>query len=153
MKKILFIALMLTMGVSAFSQKGKSLQANVLYGSKIETVGLGLTFNLTGQKHEFSPSLNVYIPKDGMNLVDISLDYHRLFGIGESIKIFPIIGFSLNSWSGSGIEAQTKAGVNLGIGGRYNLNEKFDVGFQFKYAAMSSSGSQSVPMLTFSYKL
>lgn len=153
MKKILFIALMLTMGVSAFSQKGKSLQANILYGSKIETVGLGLTFNLTGQKHEFSPSINVYMPKDGMNLVDINFDYHRLFGIGENIKVFPIIGFSLNSWSGSGIEGETKAGVNLGIGGRYNLNEKFDVGFQFKYAAMSSSGSQSVPMLTIAYKL
>lgn len=153
MKKILFTVLMLALTVSAYSQKSKSLQANLLYGSKIESVGFGLTFNLTGQKHEFSPSINVYVPKGGMNLVDINLDYHRLFGIGEKIRVFPIIGFSLNSWSGNGIEAETKAGANFGFGGRYNLNDRFNVGFQFKYAAMSSSGSQSVPMLTIAYKL
>lgn len=153
MKKILVLAFVLIMATNVFSQKSKSLQANVLYGSKIESIGFGLTFNLTGQKHEFSPSINVYVPKGGMNLVDINLDYHRLFGIGEKIKVFPIIGFSLNSWSGNGIEAETKAGANFGFGGRYDLNDRFDVGFQFKYAAMSSSGSQSVPMLTIAYKL
>lgn len=153
MKKILFTVLMLALTVSAFSQKSKSLQANILYGSKIETVGFGLTFNLTGQKREFSPSLNVYIPKSGINLVDISLDYHRLYSIKDKVKVFPIIGFSLNSWSGNGIEGETTVGANLGVGAKYCLNERFDIGLQYKYAVMSSSSSQSVPMLTIAYKL
>lgn len=154
MKKIILSALMCTMALGTFAQKGKnSLQANVLYGSKIETIGFGLTFNLTGKKHEFSPSLNVYLPKDGVNGKEINFDYHRLYSIKDKIKIFPIIGFALNSWEGSEVENETKYGLNLGIGGRYDINNKFHAGFQYKYSAMSNSGSQSVPMLTIGYKL
>lgn len=138
---------------SLFAQKGKSLQANALYGSKIETVGFGLTFNFTGKKHEWSPSINVYLPKDGINGKEFNLDYHRLYSIKDKIKVFPIIGLSINSWEGSNEYNQTKIGLNLGFGGRYTINEQFDAGFQFKYSMMSESGSQSVPMLTIAYKL
>ena len=154
MKKIILSTLMCTMALGVFAQKSKnSLQANVLYGSKIETIGFGLTFNLTGKKHEFSPSLNVYLPKDGVNGKEINFDYHRLYSIKDKIKVFPIIGFAFNSWEGSGVENETKYGLNLGIGGRYDINNKFHAGFQCKYSAMSNSGSQSVPMLTIGYKL
>lgn len=139
---------------SIYAQDTKnSLQANLLYGSKIETAGFGLTFNLTGKKHEFSPSINVYLPKSGINGKEINFDYHRLIGIKDKIKVFPIIGFGINSWEGSNEENETKYGLNLGLGGRYDINNKFHAGFQFKYSAMSESGSQSVPILTIAYKL
>lgn len=158
MKK-LFIPLLLMVLVSGsvYAQDTKnSLQANILYGSKIETVGFGFTFNLTGKKHEFSPSLNVYLPKNDIKVREINFDYHRLYGIGNKIKVFPIVGFALSVWD-TNIEStdtnETKFGVNLGIGGRYDINEKFHAGFQFKYGAMTESASQSVPMLTIAYKL
>lgn len=139
---------------SIYAQDTKnSWQANVLYGSKIKTAGFGLTFNLTGKKHEFSPSFNVYLKKDGVSLREINFDYHRLYGIGSKVKVFPIIGFGLNSWEGSGQENETKYGLNLGLGGRYDINARFHAGFQYKYSAMSHSGSQSTPMLTIAYKL
>lgn len=152
---------MLTMALGASAQKGKnSFQANVLYGSKIETVGFGLTFNLTGKKHEFSPSVNLYLPKSDVKVREINFDYHRLYHIGDKITVFPILGFGLAVWDGFGGEGDsalgdndTKIGANLGIGGRYTINDRFDAGFQLKYAAMSSSASQTVPMLTISYKL
>jgi len=161
MKKIFVTAILLSISTITFAQKEKnSLQANLLYGSKIETVGFGLTFNLTGKKHEFSPSINVYLPKNDVKVREINFDYHRLFRIGDKIKVFPIIGFGLAVWDGFGGEGDsalgendTKFGANLGLGGRYSINERFDVGFQLKYSAMSSSGSQTVPMLTISYKL
>lgn len=160
MKKIILFTLLLTFTLGAFAQKGKnSFQANLLYGSKIETVGFGLTFNLTGKKHEFSPSLNVYLPKNDVKVREINLDYHRLFSIGDKVQVFPILGLGIAVWDGFGGEGdsalgdnETKIGANLGIGGRYTINERFDAGFQLKYAAMSASASQTVPMLTIGYK-
>lgn len=160
MKKIFVIAILLSITTGMFAQKSRnSFQANVLYGSKIETVGFGLTFNLTGKKHEFSPSLNVYLPKNDVKVREINLDYHRLFSIGDKVQVFPILGLGIAVWDGFGGEGdsalgdnETKIGANLGIGGRYTINERFDAGFQLKYAAMSASASQTVPMLTIGYK-
>jgi len=155
MKKILISALMLTLTLGTFAQKGKnSLQANVLYGSKIETAGFGLAFNLTGKKHEFSPSANFYLPKNNLKIVELNLDYHRLYGIGERIKVFPIIGLAFSNWNSPySDEKGTKVGINLGVGGRYDINDKFHAGFQYRYSAMSASGSQGSPMVTVGYKL
>lgn len=115
-KGFLFIILISAITSNAFTQENKnSLQANVLYGSKIETVGFGLTFNLTGQKHEFSPSANFFLPKSGFKVTEINLDYHRLYGIKDRIKIFPIIGLALSNWNGDYVEDKTtKFGLNLG---------------------------------------
>ena len=67
MKKLFVPLLMVFVCCSIYAQDTRnSFQANVLYGSKIENIGFGLTFNLTGKKHEFSPSINVYLPKDGL---------------------------------------------------------------------------------------
>lgn len=154
MKKLFIPLLMVFLCGSIYAQDTKnSLQANILYGSKIETAGFGLTFNLTGKKHEFSPSISFYFPKDDIKATEINFDYHRLYGIGERVKLFPIIGFALSNWNGDYIEDKTKFGVNLGAGGRYDINEKFHAGFQFRYSALTNSGSQSVPMLTIGYKL
>jgi len=153
MRKILFLILMLTITLGVSAQKSNSLQANILYGSKIETAGFGLAFNLTGKKHEFSPSINFFLPKNDIKLTEINFDYHRLYGIGEKIKVFPIIGIAVSNWNGSSDDNKSKFGANLGIGGRYDILDRFHAGFQFKYSAMSSSGSQSVPMVTIGYKL
>ncbi|NDV97252.1 hypothetical protein D0T84_20440 [Dysgonomonas sp. 521] len=161
MKKLFIPLLMVFACVNIYAQDTRnSWQANILYGSKIKTAGFGVTFNLTGKKHEFSPSINVFLPKDDVKVREINFDYHRLYNIGEKVRVFPIIGFGLAVWDGFGGEGNsalgdndTKFGANLGIGGRYTLNERFDVGFQLKYSAMSSSGSQTVPMVTISYKL
>lgn len=158
MRKIFLSTLLLLGGLSTTAQNKNSLQANVMYGSKIETVGIGLSFNLTGRKHEFSPSINLYLPKDDVKVQEINFDYHRLYGIGNKIKVFPILGLGIAVWDNSedensSSESETKFGVNLGLGGRYTINDKFDVGFQFKYSAMSHSASQSVPMLSIAYKI
>lgn len=154
MKKLLIPLVMVFVCVSIYAQDTRnSLQANVLYGSKIETVGFGLTFNLTGKKHEFSPSMNLYLPKNDVKVQEINFDYHRLYSIGDKVKVFPILGLGLAVWNGDGTDHTTKAGANLGLGGRYTINDRFDAGLQIKYSAMSESASQTVPMLTISYKL
>lgn len=154
MKKLLVPLIMVFVCIGIHAQDTRnSFQANILYGSKIETVGFGLTFNLTGKKHEFSPSINLYLPKEGIKVREINFDYHRLYGIGEKVKIFPIIGFGLAVWDNDLTNSATKFGANLGVGGRYSINKRFDAGFQFKYSAMTESASQAVPMLTISYKL
>lgn len=161
MKKLFVPLLMVFICGSIYAQDTKnSLQANILYGSKIKTAGFGVTFNLTGKKHEFSPSINLFLPKDDIKVREINFDYHRLYRIGDKVKVFPIVGFALSVWDGFGGEGDsalgdndTKFGANLGLGGRYSINERFDAGLQFKYSAMSSSGSQTVPMFTISYKL
>lgn len=154
MKKLLVPLIMVFACVSIHAQDTRnSLQANVLYGSKIKTAGFGLTYNFTGAKHEFSPSINLYLPKDDVKVQEINFDYHRLYGIGDKVKVFPIIGFALAVWDYDGSDNKTKAGANIGLGGRYSINDKFDAGFQLKYSAMSESASQTVPMLTIAYKL
>lgn len=154
MKKLLIPLAMVFTCVSVYAQDTRnSLQANVLYGAKIETVGFGLTFNLTGQKHDFSPSLNLYLPKNDVKVQEINFDYHRLYSIGDKVKVFPIIGFALAVWDSETTDNKTKAGANIGLGGRYSINDRFNAGFQLKYSAMSESASQTVPMLTIAYKL
>jgi len=160
MKKLFIPLLMVFVCVSIYAQDTRnSLQVNLLYGSKIKMAGFGLTFNLTGKKHEFSPSLNAYLPKNDVKVREINLDYHRLFSIGDKVRVFPILGLGIAVWDGFGGEGDsalgdndTKIGANLGIGGCYTINDRFDAGFQLKYAAMSASASQTVPMLTLGYK-
>lgn len=161
MKKLFIPLLMVFVCVSIHAQDTRnSLQANLLYGSKIKNAGFGLTFNLTGKKHEFSPSINLYLPKDDVKVQEINFDYHRLYGIGDKIKVFPVIGLALAVWDGaeeqgesSFGDSKTKFGANIGFGGRYDILDKLHIGFQFKYSAMSNSASQSVPFLTVGYKL
>lgn len=149
MKKIILPALMLTLSLGTFAQKDKnSLQFNAGYGSKIENVGFGLAYNwVKSEKTEFSPSINFYPEKNGVSVKEINFDYHRLITINENVKIYPIIGFCLAEWN------DTAVGANLGLGGRYSIAKRIDLGAFFKYSAMSNSSSQSVPMLSIAYKL
>jgi len=148
MKKWCIPILFFLLTSSLFAQKAKSsLQLNVGYGTKIENVGLGVTYNwVLSKKSEFSPSVVFFPEKDGVSIKEINFDYHRLKKIGEQITWFPIIGFSIAEWG------DTSFGLNVGLGARYSLNEKINVGAFYKYAMMTKSASQSVPMLTVGYK-
>lgn len=140
---------MLTIALGLLAQKGKnSLQVNVGYGSKIETFGGGVQFNLAmSKKMEFAPSINQFAKKDGISVKEVNLDLHYLIPIGEKVKVYPLFGFALTEWN------ETSAGVNYGIGARYLLTDKFDLGLQYKKNAVSNGQSQYVSFLTIGYKL
>lgn len=149
MKKTILSILMLTTTFCLFAQKGKnSLQLNVGYGSKIETIGGGVQFNLAmSKKMEFAPSINLFAEKDGVSVKEVNFDLHYLIPIGSKVKVYPLFGFSLAEWS------ETSAGVNYGVGARYPLIDKFDLGVQYKKNAVSNGQSQYVSFLTIGYKL
>lgn len=149
MKKIILSALMLTLSLGSFAQKGKnSIQANVGYGSKIENVGFGIQFNWAiSKKMEFAPSINQFLEKDGATYKDINFDFHYLIPIGEKVKVYPLLGFSLVEWGYSSETATTSLQLNYGVGARYPLTEKFDLGIQV------SKNKQVNSLLTIGYKL
>lgn len=149
MKKVFLSTLMLITTFCLSAQKGKnSLQLNGGYGSKIESIGGGVQFNLAmSKKMEFAPSINQFAKKDGISVKEINLDLHYLIPIGEKVKVYPLFGFSLAEWS------ETSAGVNYGVGARYLLTDKFDLGLQYKKNAVSNGQSQYVSFLTIGYKL
>lgn len=140
---------MLTLSLGSFAQKGKnSIQVNVGYGSKIENVGFGVQFNWAiSKKMEFAPSINQFLQKDGATYKDINFDFHYLIPIGEKVKVYPLLGFSLVEWGYTSENSETSFKFNYGVGTRYPLSDKFDLGIQV------AKNKQVGSFLTIGYKL
>ena len=92
MKKVFLSTLMLITTFCLSAQKGKnSLQLNGGYGSKIESIGGGVQFNLAmSKKMEFAPSINQFAKKDGISVKEVNLDLHYLIPIVENpVRVAP----------------------------------------------------------------
>ncbi|MDL2322768.1 porin family protein [Bacteroidales bacterium OttesenSCG-928-A17] len=134
MKKLFFMLVTLIITASVFAQKDeKSVGLNLLYGSKIENIGIGAKFNYNvTDPIRVSPSFNYFLKKDGFSMWEINADVHYLFSIAEKLKAYPLAGLTLvgakfdygdlfDVLEEFGIEADdsdslTKFGINLGGG-------------------------------------
>ena len=97
MKKLFMVAIILMVGVgAAMAQKDvKAIGLNLNYGSEISNLGIGAKFQygLTDAIRE-EASFNYFLEKDGLKMWDVNANFHYLFDITETIKVYPLAGLT-----------------------------------------------------------
>lgn len=137
MKKIMMIACMMLMSIGAFAQDAPfAVGANVNYGfaSNYKQVGFGAKF-----QYEFIENVRAelggkyFLKKDGLSVWSGNLNFHYLIPVGESFKVYPILGAALVGMSPEHGSGETMFGFNAGAGVEYALNEQLKLEFEAIY--------------------
>jgi outer membrane protein X len=126
---ILFICITFVCNLYAQDQQGVlSFAGNLSYGTKIESLGLGVRaqYGLT-ENVRVSTEYKYYIDRHNLSAWGIALDAHYVFNASESVALYPIGGVTVSRWtldSGrsklDGIthfkRSHNRPGINLGFG-------------------------------------
>lgn len=167
MKKLLLGFLISFLSVYTISaqedQTGKfSVAGNLNYGTKIESLGIGLRGQY-GFMEQLRGSLEYkyYIDRHNTSAWGLSADAHYLFGLGETISIYPLAGVTFSRWTTdfgrSGIDAlkdkysNNRIGFNIGLGGQIAVGEKTFVQVELKEALIKDY-TQFVVSVGFMYQ-
>lgn len=160
MKKII-IALLLTVASSALAQEGEVRLGPVLgFGTKSElatpSVGIKLNYGVTN-RIELSPAFDYYIKNKGVSAWDLNLNAHYVFTAVDDLFLYPLVGLSLfhdaiDATDLVKADANTRFGLNLGGGIRYNLTESISLGLELKYVLVSRWGGLN-PSLNLMFRL
>lgn len=143
MKKILTLIVVAVIGAtSAFAQvKGdKAVGLNFLYGTGIESVGLGAKF----QYNVLDPlrlegSFNYFFKRKGQRGWEVNATAHYLFPISSRFTLYPLAGIKVaNVRQGDfGDNSITKFGANLGGGCDFNVTENWLLNAEIRYSIVS----------------
>ncbi|GAA6464172.1 outer membrane protein [Bacteroides thetaiotaomicron] len=158
MKKIfvLFIVFFLTLSCS-YAQKGKqAIGFGLSYGTEIESIGLGIKYqyNITNPIR-IEPSLNYFFENDNVSMLDVNVNFHYLFAVSGSVKLYPLFGLTLSNWMFDGYDLdldwdgdhlhfddggnhnECRFGINLGAGAEFALPRNWAMNFEFRYQLVS----------------
>lgn len=142
MKKYLALVIVVLIGVAtASAQKGKmAVGGNLLYGTEINSVGLGAKFQYGILDHlRGEASFNYYFQNKGFRMWDLNANAHYLFDITEKFRAYPLAGLTVVNKSYADVDDSiTRFGLNLGGGCDYNINENWRVNAEFKYSIVST---------------
>lgn len=142
MKKFLALAIVALVGVAtASAQKGAmAVGGNLLYGTEINSVGLGVKFQYGILEHlRGEGSFNYYFQNKGFRMWDLNANAHYVFDITEKFHAYPLAGLTVVNKSYSDIDDSiTRFGLNLGGGCEYDVNEHWRVNAEFKYSIVST---------------
>jgi outer membrane protein X len=142
MKKYLALVIVVLIGVAtASAQKGEmAVGGNLLYGTEINSVGLGAKFQYGILDHlRGEASFNYYFQNRGFRMWDLNANAHYIFGITEKFRAYPLAGLTVVNKSYADVDDSiTRFGLNLGGGCDYNINENWRVNAEFKYSIVST---------------
>ncbi len=151
MKKILvtlfFCCVIITNSYSQDQAGVFSLAGNVNYGTKVESLGLGLraqlgfTDNLRG-----SAEYKYYIDRHNLSAWGVNTDGHYVFGVAETVSLYPIAGINFTRWTydpgrSNGIGdkySNNRIGVNLGFGGQVLIADNSFIQIEAKEALIKN---------------
>lgn len=112
--------------------------AEVLYGTEIESVGLGLKFNwMMTDAFRLEPNVGIWFKNDGQSSFDFNVDVHYMVKISNRWRFYPIAGLTLSYWDVDHYGSDTNFGVNLGAGIEADINQHWYLDFSFKYRLIS----------------
>lgn len=142
MKKLLAISIVALLGVAtAWAQKGTmAVGANFLYGTEINSVGLGAKFQYGIIDHlRGEASFNYYFQNKGFRMWDLNVNAHYTFDITERFHAYPLAGLTVvNKSYADNDDSVTRFGLNLGGGCEFDVNAKWRVNAEFKYSIVST---------------
>ena len=156
MKKVLTIVCAAIMGIAsanAQAEKGDfAAGANIVYGSEIKNMGVGVRFQYTPLEHVRAElGMNYFFQKDYVNMWDINLNAEYLINVyNQRLYLYPIVGVSFAKASfdydkfvkdhGMDTDASKfddKAfGLNLGAGAEYQLTDHVGVTLEYRHSVM-----------------
>lgn len=142
MKKFLmiFCALMMGMGLAqAQVQQGETaVGANLVYGSEIESLGLGARFQYGILDHlRAEVGLNGFFEHKHTSWWDVNVNAHYLLGLwNEQLYFYPLVGlnYTMTKVKVEGVsDEENHIGLNVGAGVEYELNEHFGVNLEYRH--------------------
>ena len=146
MKKLLLIMCVAILGTtSAFAlDKGdKAIGINILYGTEIESMGVGAKAQYVFLDHwRAEAAFNYFFERKSTHMWEINLTAHYLINLGDKFRVYPLAGPTVvnatTDLDGNGVNmSQTKFGLNLGGGVEYSISDNFSVGFEARYSIVS----------------
>lgn len=142
MKKILTLVCVMLMGIG-FAQaqvhQGETAAGiNLVYGSEIESMGIGARFQygiLDQLRAEVG--FNYFFEHDRKTWWDVNINAHYLFGVwNEKLYLYPIAGLNYTMKTEKESEVSDEdnhVGLNLGAGIEYEITEHFGVNFEYRH--------------------
>lgn len=160
MKKILTLvcAMMLGLGFTQAQvhQGETAVGANLVYGSEIESLGLGARFQygiLDQLRAEVG--FNGFFEHNHTSWWDVNFNAHYLVGLwNERLYIYPLAGlnYSMAKVKDNGIsDEENHVGLNLGAGIEYELTDHFGVNLEYRHTIIRKV-DQGVIGLGINYK-
>lgn len=156
MKKIIIITIytLFSIEISAqtdlsISAKGeKAIGVNVSYGKEIDDFGIGLNglYNFTNTI-QGEVYFDYFFKTDDTSLLDAGINLHFLFPIGNRMRIYPLVGFTISTWmfdldddemlEDDDSWTESKFGINIGGGYQYDLSARLHICVEAKYQLIS----------------
>lgn len=159
MKKILAIicTMMLGMGFAqAQVHQGETAAGvNLVYGSEIESLGLGARFQygiLDQLRAEVG--FNGFFEHNHTSWWDVNINAHYLLGLwNEQLYFYPLVGlnYTMTKVKIDGSDEENHIGMNVGAGVEYELNEHFGVNLEYRHTIVRKV-DQGVIGLGINYK-
>jgi len=143
MKKIftLVCLMMLGMGVAQAQvhQGNTAVGANLVYGSEIESLGIGARFQygiLDQLRAEVG--FNYFFEHNHMSWWDVNINAHYLVGLkSDRFYIYPLAGLNYTMVNYKGEKdpkgEENHVGLNLGAGLEYEINDHFGVNLEYRH--------------------
>ena len=143
MKKILLLVCALVLGMStamAQVQQGETaVGANLVYGSEIESMGIGARFQygiLDQLRAEVG--LNYFFEHNNKTWWDVNINAHYLLPVwNNQLYFYPLVGlnYTMTREKPHGMKAdeENHVGMNVGAGVEYEFTEHFGVNFEYRH--------------------
>lgn len=151
--KFAFLLLFITaFGFSADAQirVGGGLIFNTEEGAGL---GIGIRGEYTiAEKIVLAPGYNFFFEEDNASVREFNFNVHYPFAIGESVSVYPFVGFNRTSISVDlgGIFGNLKVsevGANLGGGVNIGINERMSAFGELKYVILFADGNEYKPLI------
>ena len=156
MKKIftLVCALMLGIGVSQaqVGQGETAVGVNLVYGSEIESLGLGARFQYGIIDHlRGEVGFNYFFEHKHTSWWDVNINAHYLVNLfNENFFIYPLAGLNYTMAKFEGVETN-HIGLNLGAGVEYEISDHWGVNLEYRHTIIRKV-DQGVIGLGLNYK-
>ena len=156
MKKILTLVCLMMLGLGAAQaqvhQGETAVGANLVYGSEIESLGLGARFQYgVLDQLRAEVGFNGFFEHNHVSWWDVNLNAHYLIGLwNEQLYVYPLAGLNYTMAKAGDVESN-HIGLNLGAGVEYELNEHWGVNVEYRHTIVRKV-DQGVIGLGINYK-
>lgn len=140
-----------------------SLAGNLSYGTKAESLGVGLRaqYGFTANMRA-SAEYKYYIERHGLSAWGLSADLHYVANVSKTFALYPLAGVSFSRWTYdiarleiNGIEqpkhSDSRLGLNLGFGGQIATSNNTFIQIEAKEALIKDY-TQFVVSVGFMYQ-
>lgn len=130
MKKIIITMMLCVMTLAASAQIKTIDVKGDLRGDF--GLGVGITAGIF-DKIDISPRVNYYFTKGDVTCYTIEADFHYNFDVAPQFNVYPIAGLVYYYAGAKNFDSVNKLGVNLGVGGQYEITNKIAAFVEAKY--------------------